>query len=159
MATTPRILAFAGSARRDSFNKKLIRIATRERLGYTQKQVLRRGHAIECRITAEDSDNHFIASGGVVSEYLPPGGPGVRVDSHLYQGYEVPSFYDPLLAKVIVWGAHRKEAIARMARALDEFHIAGLNTTLPFHRRIMENAYFRKGDVNLNFIWRRMHVD
>jgi len=139
--------------------KEQIRLAAGERLGYTQKEIVRRGHAIECRITAEDPDNHFIASGGVITEYLPPGGPGVRVDSHLYPGYEVPPFYDPLLAKLIVWGNDRKEAIARMSRALDEFRLAGLKTTLPFHRRIMANAYFRKGDVNLNFIWRRMRVE
>ena len=139
--------------------KEQIRLAAGERLGYTQKDIVRRGHAIECRITAEDPDNHFIASGGVVTEYLPPGGPGVRVDSHLYQGYEVPPFYDPLLAKLIVWAPDRKQAIARMGRALDEFRLSGLKTTLPFHRRIMDNAYFRKGDVNLNFIWRRMRVE
>ena len=136
--------------------KEQIRIADGQRLGFGQKGVHPRGHAIEFRITAEDPDNNFLASGGRVDTFIPPGGPGVRVDSHLYAGYTVPPFYDPLLAKLIVWGNTRGEAIARGARALREFHITGLRTTLPFHQEVLANAFFRRGEVYTNFIHRRM---
>jgi acetyl-CoA carboxylase biotin carboxylase subunit len=139
--------------------KEQMRIAAGQRLGYSQKDIEFRGHAIECRITAEDPDARFMPCAGLVNQFLPPGGPGVRVDTHLYPGYQVPPFYDPLLAKVIVWGRDRSEAIDRMSRALAEFRLDGLNTTLPFHQKVMGNAFFRKGEVNTNFIWRRMHME
>jgi acetyl-CoA carboxylase biotin carboxylase subunit len=139
--------------------KEQMRIAAGERLGYSQKDIQFRGHAIECRITAEDPDAKFMPCAGLVSEFLPAGGPGVRVDTHLYPGYHVPPFYDPLLAKVMVWGRDRSEAMDRMSRALAEFRLNGLKTTLPFHQKVMGNAFFRRGEVNTNFIWRRMHME
>jgi len=138
--------------------KEQIRIAAGERLGYTARDLRYRGHALECRITAEDPDNHFLPHAGKIDSLLLPGGPGVRVDTHLYSGYTVPPFYDSLLAKLIVWGRDRQEAIARMSRALAEFHIGGIKTTLPLHREILANAFFRKGEVYTNFIFRRMKV-
>ena len=136
--------------------REQIRIEAGEKLGYSQKDIEFRGHAIECRITAEDPHEHFRPSGGKVVTYLPPGGPGIRVDSHLFCGYEVPSYYDPLLAKLIAWGKDREEAISRAARALDEFEITGLKTTIPFHQRTLANAFFRKGEVYTNFVQRRI---
>ena len=139
--------------------KEQIKIAAGEKMSLTQKDIEATGHAIECRITAEDPERGFLASAGVVEEYMPPGGPGIRVDTHLYCGYEVPPFYDSLLAKVVAWGRDRKEAIARMSRALSEFHIAGVKTTIPFHLKVLENPFFKRGEVYTNFIARRMHLD
>lgn len=138
--------------------KEQIRIAAGERLGYSGKDLRFRGHAVECRITAEDPDNRFLPSAGKVDSLVLPGGPGVRVDTHLFSGCAVPPFYDSLLAKVIAWGRDRQEAIARMSRALAEFHIGGIKTTLPLHREILANAFFRKGEVYTNFIYRRMKM-
>jgi len=136
--------------------KQQIRIASGERLAISQRSLEFRGHAIECRITAEDPDRHFVASGGTVEAFIPPGGPGVRLDTHLYAGYRVPTFYDPLLGKLVVWGEDRREAITRADRALSEFVIRGLHTTIPFHRKILANAFFRRGEYNLNFLRRRV---
>ncbi len=136
--------------------KEQIRIAYGHKLGRGQRDVERRGHAIECRITAEDHTNRFLASGGTVDSLRLPGGPGVRVDTHLYPGYTIPPFYDALLAKLIVWAPTRAEAIARAARALGEFEITGLKTTIPFHREILANAYFRRGEIATNFLQHRM---
>ncbi len=139
--------------------KEQIRIAAGERLGYAGRDLRFRGHAIECRITAEDPDNRFLPCAGKVNSLILPGGPGVRVDTHLFPGYAVPPFYDSLLAKLIVWGRDRQEAIARANRALAEFHIGELKTTLPLHRQILANAFFRKGEVYTNFIYRRMKME
>lgn len=136
--------------------KEQIRIAYGHKLGRTQRDIEPRGHAIECRITAEDHTNHFLASGGTVTKLRLPGGPGVRVDTHLYEGYTVPPFYDALLAKLVVWAPTRPEAIARAARALSEFQIEGLKTTIPFHQQVLANAYFRRGEIATNFLRRRM---
>jgi len=136
--------------------KEQLRIAAGERLGYRQRDVRFTGHAIECRITAEDPKKGFAPSVGKITDYHLPGGIGVRVDSHLYVGYEVPPFYDSLLAKVICHGHNRHEAIKRMERALNEMVIEGVKTTLPFHRRVLANAFFRKGEVYTNFVKRRM---
>jgi biotin carboxylase len=114
------------------------------------------GHSIECRITAEDPDNGFKPSVGKITGLTIPGGLGVRVDTHVYAGYDVPPYYDPLLAKLIVWGSDRSEAINRMIRCLDEFEITGIRTNIDFHKKIMGNAYFRKGDLSTNFLRRRM---
>jgi acetyl-CoA carboxylase, biotin carboxylase subunit len=133
-----------------------IRIAAGEPLGYTQKDIQLRGHAIECRINCEDPDHDFRPSPGTVSGYLAPGGPGVRMDSHLYHGYQVPAYYDSLLGKLIVWGQDREQAIRRMRRALRECAITGVPTTIPFHLRILDNPWFNKGEVYTNFIARRM---
>ena len=138
--------------------KEQIRIAAGERLGYTSREVQPRGHAIECRITAEDPENRFLPCAGKIDSLILPGGPGVRIDTHIYAGYAVPPFYDSLLAKLIVWGRDRPEAIARAGRALAEFHIGGIKTSLPLHREILANAFFRKGEVYTNFIYRRMKV-
>ena len=136
--------------------REQIRIAYGHKLGRSQRDVAWRGHAIECRITAEDHTNHFLAAGGTVRSLRLPGGIGVRVDTHLYPGYTVPPFYDALLAKVICWAPTRSEAIARTARALHEFEIEGIKTTIPFHREVMTNAYFRRGEIATNFVHRRM---
>ena len=136
--------------------REQIRIAYGHKMGRHQRDVDLRGHAIECRITAEDHTNHFLASSGTVRSLRVPGGIGVRVDTHLYPGYTVPPFYDSLLAKVIVWAPTRAEAIARADRALREFHIDGIKTTIPFHQHVLANAYFRRGDIATNFLQRRM---
>ena len=112
--------------------KEQIRIAAGEPLGFTQEDVQVRGWAIECRINAEDPDKNFMPSPGMIKVYHVPGGPGVRIDSAVYQGYTVPPYYDSMVGKLIVWGATRQEAIARMKRALEEFVIEGIQTTIPF---------------------------
>ena len=136
--------------------REQIRIAYGHKLGRSQREVELRGHAIECRVTAEDPTNHFLASSGKVDSIRLPGGPGVRVDTHLYPGYTVPPFYDALLAKLVVWAPTRPEAIARAARALREFQIDGLKTTNLFHQQVLANAYFRRGEIATNFLQRRM---
>jgi acetyl-CoA carboxylase biotin carboxylase subunit len=130
-----------------------IRIAAGEALGYGQDDIHLRGHALECRITAEDPET-FAPSPGVVSVYHPPGGLGVRVDSALYAGYRVPPHYDSLVAKVITYGKTRDEALARMRRALREFVISGIRTTIPLHQRILEDAEFCAGDYTIHWLER-----
>ncbi|MBE3559789.1 MAG: acetyl-CoA carboxylase biotin carboxylase subunit [Ktedonobacteraceae bacterium] len=132
--------------------KEQIRIAAGLPLALEQENVRLRGHAIECRITAEDASKDFRPQTGVVEHYLPPGGPGVRVDSHLYAGYEIPPHYDSLLAKLIVWDETREAAIARMQRALDEFIIEGVTTTIPFQQRLLKHERFMRGDTHTRFI-------
>lgn len=135
--------------------KEQIRVAMGESLRFIQDDVQFRGHAIECRINAEDPDRNFMPSPGTVDGYVTPGGPGVRVDSHVYGGYRIPPYYDSLLSKLIVWGADRKEAIARMKRALNEYAITGVKTTIPFHQKLMDNAAFVSGqEVYTDFIER-----
>src|SRR5713226_1508472 len=129
-----------------------IRIASGMPLQLEQEDIQFRGHAIECRITAEDADNDFRPQTGVVERYLPPGGPGVRIDSHLYAGYTVPPHYDSLLAKLIVWAETREAAIARMQRALGEFEIEGLATTIPFHQRLLKHEGFIRGETYTRFL-------
>ncbi|MGH2495245.1 MAG: acetyl-CoA carboxylase biotin carboxylase subunit [Ktedonobacteraceae bacterium] len=132
--------------------KEQIRIAAGLPLQLEQDTLQFRGHAIECRITAEDADNDFRPQTGVVEQYLPPGGPGVRVDSHLYAGYSIPPHYDSLLAKLIVWADTREAAIARMQRALEEFVIEGVTTTIPFHQRLLKHEGFIRGDTYTRFL-------
>jgi acetyl-CoA carboxylase biotin carboxylase subunit len=129
-----------------------IRIAQGERLSFTQEQVQLRGHAIECRVNAEDPDHNFRPNPGRISGYLPPGGNGVRIDSHVYTDYEIPPYYDSLIGKLIVWGHDRPAAIRRMRRALREFAITGLPTTIGFHQRILESPEFLEGRVYTNFV-------
>ncbi|UCH33269.1 MAG: acetyl-CoA carboxylase biotin carboxylase subunit [Armatimonadota bacterium] len=136
--------------------KEQIRLAAGEKLAHAQKDIQFHGHAIECRITAEDPEREFAPSAGAVNGLRLPGGPGVRVDTHLYAGYHVPPYYDPLLAKLIVWGRDRREAIARAQRALAEFEIDGFRTTISFHREVLANAFFRRGETTTDFIRRRM---
>lgn len=129
-----------------------IRIAQGEKLSLRQDQVCLKGHAIECRINAEDPDSNFRPHPGKISGYLPPGGPGVRMDSHVYTDYVIPPYYDSLIGKLIVWGPDRPTAINRMRRALRECAITGLPTTLGFHQKVLETPAFLKGEVYTNFV-------
>jgi acetyl-CoA carboxylase, biotin carboxylase subunit len=129
-----------------------IRIAQGEKLSFTQEQIVLRGHAIECRINAEDPNHNFRPTPGRILAYLAPGGPGVRMDSHVYPDYEIPPYYDSLIGKLIVWGPDRKTAIARMQRALQECAITGVSTTIGFHQKILANAEFQAGLVYTNFV-------
>jgi len=129
-----------------------IRVAQGEKLQLTQDQVVLRGHAIECRINAEDPDHDFRPAPGRISGYLPPGGPGVRMDSHVYTDYQIPPYYDSLIAKLIVWGADRPAAINRMKRALRECALTGLPTTIGFHQKILETPEFVHGEVYTDFV-------
>ncbi|MGL4503069.1 MAG: acetyl-CoA carboxylase biotin carboxylase subunit [Planktothrix sp.] len=133
-----------------------IRIAQGERLLLTQNQVVLRGHSIECRINAEDPDHNFRPHPGRISGYLPPGGNGVRIDSHVYTDYEIPPYYDSLIGKLIVWGPDRPTAILRMKRALREFAITGVPTTIGFHQKILENPEFLRGEIYTNFVEKMM---
>lgn len=128
------------------------RVAAGLPLSFTQEQVVLRGAAIECRISAEDPENHFLPATGVVQGLQEPSGPGVRVDSSLYTGLQVPLYYDPLLSKLIVWGRDRVQAITRMRRALDEYRIVGVSTTLPFARWLMDHPRYQAGDFSTDFI-------
>lgn len=129
-----------------------LRIAAGERLTIQQPDVRMVGHAIECRINAEDSSRDFMPQAGEIELFLPPGGPGVRIDSHLYSGYVVPPNYDSLLAKVIVWGSDRAEAIRRMRRALDECIITGVATTIPFQEALLRDERFCRGDFSTRYL-------
>jgi acetyl-CoA carboxylase biotin carboxylase subunit len=133
-----------------------IRVAQGEKLHLTQDQVKLNGHAIECRINAEDPDHNFRPSPGRISGYLPPGGTGVRMDSHVYTDYEIPPYYDSLIGKLIVWAPDRAGAIRRMKRALRECAITGLPTTISFHQKILENQAFLQGDIYTNFVEQMM---
>lgn len=137
--------------------KEQICVAAGEKLSISQKDVEIRGHAIECRINAEDSDKDFMPCPGLIKGYIPPGGFGVRVDSHAYCHYKIPPYYDSMIAKLICWGKDRNEAIARMLRALDDYAITGVKTTIPFHKKILTNEYFVKGDFNTGFIPQHMN--
>jgi acetyl-CoA carboxylase biotin carboxylase subunit len=128
--------------------REQIRIASGEPLGYRQRAITVRGHAIECRINAEDPE-HFVPSPGTVTAWLPPGGYGVRVDSHLMPGATVPPYYDSLIAKIIVHGHDRAEAIARMQRALSETHVEGVKTTIPYHQKLLADPAFLSGEHTL----------
>lgn len=139
--------------------KEQIRIAAGEKLRFGQRDVEFRGHALECRINAEDPRHGFRPSAGTITGFIPPGGPGIRVDTHCYPGYSVPPHYDSLIAKVIAWGRDRDEAIMRMRRALLEFEVEGIRTTIPFHLRVLDNAFFRRGEVYTNFVQRRLEMD
>lgn len=132
--------------------KEQIRIAAGEILRLKQSDIKLKGHAIECRITAEDASADFRPQTGVIEKYLQPGGPGVRVDSHLFAGYEVPPYYDSLLSKLVVWAETREEAIARMERALEEYVIEGLTTTIPFHQRLLRHEGFISGETYTRFL-------
>lgn len=132
--------------------KEQIQIADNKPLSQTQKDIQINGWAIECRINAEDPDKKFMPSPGKVEAYLPPGGFGVRVDSAVYTGYVIPPFYDSMVAKLITYGSTRDEAIARMKRALQEFRIDGVKTTIPFHKKLLNHEKFLEGDFNTKFL-------
>jgi acetyl-CoA carboxylase biotin carboxylase subunit len=129
-----------------------IRLAAGEKLPFRQSDITFKGHAIECRVNAEDPDNDFKPCPGKISEYFVPGGPGVRVDSHCYAGYVIPSYYDSLLGKVITVGRDREEAIDAMIRALDEYIIGNIKTTIPLLRAVLTNAAFRRGELHTGFL-------
>lgn len=132
--------------------KEMIRIAEGQELSFTQEDVTFNGWSIECRINAENPERNFMPSPGQVDFYLPPGGVGVRVDSAVYPGYTISPHYDSMIAKLIVWGKDRKEAIERMRRALDEFEIVGVHTTIPFHQKLLAHPKFRDGDFDIKFL-------
>lgn len=132
--------------------KAQIRLAAGERLGFSSEEIVKRGCAIECRITAEDPERNFMPSPGVVEEYFPPSGFGVRLDTHLYQGYELPIYYDSLIAKLIAYDLTREGAIRIMKRALGEFTIRPLKTTIPLHLRVMDDPQFLQGEFDTGYV-------
>jgi acetyl-CoA carboxylase, biotin carboxylase subunit len=132
--------------------KEQIRVASGERLTINQQEVTFTGWAIECRINAENPEKNFMPSAGKINMYLPPGGFGVRIDSAAYPGYTIPPYYDSMIAKVITYGNSREEAISRMKRALSEFVIEGIHTTIPFHLKLLEHESFVEGQFNTKFL-------
>ena len=136
--------------------KQQIRIAAGEKLPFTQDEIPQVGHAMECRINAEDPARNFAPFAGRIEELRLPGGPGVRLDTHVYAGYTIPPNYDSMIGKLIVHRPTRAEAIATMKRALSEFHVAPVKTTIPLHLQILDNPNFLTGDVDTGFIERVM---
>jgi len=132
--------------------KEQLRIASGEGLRFKQEDIKFEGHAIEVRINAEDPDNNFAPCPGKIESFHVPGGPGIRVDTHVYAGYVIPPYYDSMIAKLIVWGENRDEALSRMRRALKEFIIDGVKTTIPFHQKVMEDSRFTSGDFDTSFL-------
>ena len=132
--------------------KEQVAVSGGEPLSFKDKDVKIDGHAIECRINAEDPKHDFRPCPGQITSFHPPGGPGTRVDTHIYASYVIPPFYDSLLAKLIVHGHDRSEAIARLKRSLDEFIIIGVPTTIGFHRSIIDNPRFVSGDIDIQFL-------
>ena len=132
--------------------REQILIASGEKLSYSQDDIHLNGHAIECRINAEDPSKGFMPNPGTISGYLAPGGYGVRVDSHVYQDYSIPPYYDSMIGKLICWGRNRNEARRRMYRALKEYVVTGVETTIPFHQAIIEDEIFMSGNFNTGFI-------
>jgi acetyl-CoA carboxylase biotin carboxylase subunit len=138
--------------------KEQIRVAANEPISFQGDGRRLRGHAIECRINAEDPARNFQPCPGLITAYHPPGGPGVRVDTHVYAGYTVPPYYDSLLAKVIVHGNDREEALTRMGQALDSFILEGVTTTIPFLARVIRHPDFVTGDIDTRFLERESHL-
>ncbi len=134
--------------------KEQIRVASGEFLGYDQTDISPMGHAIECRINAEAVQVNSRPSPGLIRKLFVPGGYGIRWDSHVYQGYTIPPFYDSMFAKLIAWGADRDEAIERMKRALDELTVEGIDTSIPFHRVMIRDAQFREAQFSTDFLER-----
>jgi acetyl-CoA carboxylase biotin carboxylase subunit len=132
--------------------KEQVRLAAGEPMGYGQEDIVQEGHAIECRINAEDPDNGFRPMPGKITSFHLPGGRGIRVDTHAYAHYVIPPYYDSLLAKLIAHGRDRDEALVRMERALEEFVVEGIKTTIPFHQRVIADARFRAGRFDTTFI-------
>lgn len=132
--------------------KEQILVAQGEKLSFGQEDVKMNGCAIECRINAENPYNNFMPCSGRINKYISPGGIGIRIDSAVYSGYTIPTFYDSMIAKIIAWGRDRNEAIERMGRALDEFTIEGVSTTIDFHKKLMINEIFRTGDFDTKFL-------
>ncbi len=132
--------------------REQILVASGEKLDFTQDDIVLRGHAIECRINAENPEKDFMPNPGKITGYLAPGGFGVRVDSHAYQDYQIPPYYDSMIGKLICWGRTRNEARRRMYRALKEYVVTGVETTIPFHQQIVEDEVFISGNFNTGFI-------
>ncbi len=132
--------------------KQQIKIAQGEVLQFKQEDLIQRGHSIECRIYAEDPDNNFMPSAGKIYKISEPMGLGVRTDGYVYEGYEIPIYYDPMISKLIIWGKNRNEAINRMRRALYEYKITGIKTSIKYLERIMGNANFIAGKYDTHFI-------
>jgi acetyl-CoA carboxylase biotin carboxylase subunit len=132
--------------------KEQIRVARGERIDHINPNFKMRGHAIECRINAEDPANEFRPSPGAIKSFHVPGGIGIRVDTHAYAGYKIPPFYDSLIAKLIAYGNNRAEAIERMERALDEFIVEGVHTTIPFHQKVMADHDFQSGNFDTKYV-------
>lgn len=136
-----------------------LRIARGRQLSYTQEQVKFNGHAIECRVNAEDPFNNFIPSTGRITHSIIPTGPGVRVDTGVYPGFEITPYYDPMIAKLIVWGETRAQAILRMRRALEEYRIVGVHTNIPFHQTLMDSHRFMGGQFDTRFVEERFSME
>ncbi|HVL34135.1 MAG TPA: acetyl-CoA carboxylase biotin carboxylase subunit [Burkholderiales bacterium] len=132
-----------------------IHIASGEKLRFRQKDIQFRGHALECRINAEDP-YRFTPSPGKITSYHPPGGPGIRVDSHVYQGYTVPPYYDSMVGKVIAYGASREQALARMRIALSEMVVEGIQTNIPLHRELLDDSRFMRGGVSIHYLEQKL---
>jgi Biotin carboxylase len=137
----------------DLLRQQLI-IAAGGHLELSQADIHQNGWSIECRINAEDPDNEFMPNPGVIKQIILPGGPGVRVDTHLYSGFEISPFYDSLVGKLVVWDDNRDMAIKRMERALSEFYVEGPKTTISFHQKVMQDEDFIKGEFDTSFIQR-----
>jgi len=135
--------------------KEQLRIAAGEGLSYRQEDIEIRGHAIECRINAEDPEK-FIPSPGTITQYHAPGGPGIRVDSHIYNGYTVPPNYDSMIGKLIAHGEDRHAALARMCGALSEVVIEGINTNIALHRSIIQDTAFREGGTDIHYLEKKL---
>ena len=132
--------------------KEQIRLASGKKLGLKQDNIKQTGSAIEARINAEDPDNDFMPSPGKINFYCPPGGIGIRLDSHIYPGYEISPYYDSMIGKLIAYGSNRMEAIKRMQRALDEYMIEPIKTTIPFHKNVFSNPAFLRGHISTDFV-------
>jgi acetyl-CoA carboxylase, biotin carboxylase subunit len=139
--------------------KEQIRLAAGEKLSVDSDDIKILGHAIECRLNAEDPDKNFMPCPGTITQFIAPGGPGVRIETHLYTGYTIPPFYDSLMAKVLATGYNRKEAIVRMQRILDEIVLEGVKSTIPLHKLIMKNDEFHRGNVCTDFLPRHIFKD
>ena len=135
--------------------REQLRVASGEKLSIRQEDIKIQGHAIECRINAEDPKT-FMPSPGLITLYHAPGGPGVRIDSHIYSGYKVPPYYDSMIGKLITHGADRKAAIARMKNALTEIVIEGIRTNVPLHQEIFQHAAFQQGGTDIHYLEKRL---
>ncbi|MFN2215510.1 MAG: acetyl-CoA carboxylase biotin carboxylase subunit [Anaerolineales bacterium] len=139
--------------------KEQIRIARGRQLSYKQEDIHQNGSALECRINAEDPFNSYLPSTGLISHSILPTGPGVRVDTGVYPGFEITSYYDPLISKLVTWGENRAQTILRMRRALEEYRIVGVRTNIPFHQRMMDSHRFMAGQFDTRFVEERFSMD
>ncbi|MFC2065137.1 acetyl-CoA carboxylase biotin carboxylase subunit, partial [Chloroflexota bacterium] len=136
-----------------------IRISRGKQLSYLQEDIRQNGSALECRINAEDPFNSFLPSTGLISYNNLPSGPGIRVDTGIYPGFEITPYYDPLLSKLITWGENRTQSILRMRRALEEYRIVGVRTNIPFHQRMIESSLFQEGNYDTRFVEESFSMD